>query len=321
MNALSKLYTFIFLFIALACTQINRFQGSVFPNDYTNPVKDTLKVLTWNVEHFIDEYDNPYIKNNMEDKFKTEAINKRIDLLANNLAKINADIVVLEEFESRALAMRIIKEKLGKMGYKFIVGNESPDWYMNVIVISRVPLGVTYSYGSIYTPVLGLKDSLGRIESQNNINTRMISVDAQVSPSFTLTLTGLHLKAGRYDRDVAMRKGQIQLLHAQFQRFLKEDKNTNLLVMGDLNCTPESEEFKYLLSGHQKVKFIDPLANANIFSHPSENPQRRIDHILVNPPLAKRLIANGVKIAEGLDKQELKEISDHLPVTAKFLVK
>jgi len=306
-------------FLAISCTQSLLFQGSTLPSDYAFPTKDTLSVLTWNVEHFVDEYDNPFIRNQMEDKPKE--VSKRIDLLAGMLKKINADVVVFEEFESRALAMKIAKEKLAGLGYRFFTGGESPDWYMNVVVMSKLPLGVTYSYGSIYTPVEGFKDSLGRPETQNNINARIISAEVRAKADLSFILTGVHLKAGRFKRDTIIREGQMRFLHAQSKRFLKENKNANLLLLGDFNSTPESSELKLLLNGDKAAQFIDPLANTNVFSHPSENPFWRIDHILPNKNMMKYLSPNGVKVAEGLDMKVLQEISDHLPVVAKFLIK
>ena len=316
---LHSLFILICIFALFACSQVVRFQNSSLPVGYTFPAKDTLSVLTWNVEHFVDEYDNPYIRNNMEDKPKD--VSKRIDLLADMLKKINADVVVLEEFEGRALAMRIAKEKLGNLGYRFFSGTESPDWYMNVTIMSKLPLGVSYSYGSIYTPVVDFKDSLGRNETQNNINARMVSAEVRVKENFSFILTGVHLKAGRTKRDSAMRVGQMKLLQAQSKRFLAEDKNTNLLIVGDFNSTPESGEFQYLLKGDKQIPFFDPLAGTKIFSHPAEKPFWRIDHVVPNKNMLKYLAPKGVKVAEGLDMKTLQEISDHLPVVAKFVVK
>ncbi len=306
-------------FLSLSCTKAFRFQANSLPMGYTFPQKDTLSILAWNVEHFVDEYDNPYINNNREDKPKD--VSKRIDLLADVLRRINADVVVLEEFESRALAMKIAREKLNNLGYRFFGGTESPDWYMNIVIMSKLPIGVTYSYGNIYTPVVGIKDSLGRTETQNNINTRIISSEIRINEKFSFILTGVHLKAGRTTRDSAMRVGQIKLLQAQSHRFLAEDKHTNLVIAGDFNATPESGEFQFLLKGDKKAVFIDPLAGTNIFSHPSEKPRWRIDHIIINKNMQKFLLPNGVKIAENLEMKTLQEISDHLPIVAKFIIK
>ncbi|GAB4195801.1 MAG: endonuclease/exonuclease/phosphatase family protein [Thermoflexibacter sp.] len=305
--------------LLISCTKTIRFQVNSLPTGYTFPQKDTLSILTWNVEHFVDEHDNPYISNNREDK--PREVEKRIGLLAEILKKINADVVVLEEFESRALAMRIAKDKLNSLGYRFFGGTESPDWYMNVVIMSKLPIGVVYSYGSIYTPIVDTKDSLGRLETQSNINTRIISSEILVNQKFSFILTGVHLKAGRAVRDSAMRIGQIQLLHAQSKRFLAEDKNTNLVIAGDFNATPESGEFQFLIKGDKKATFIDPLAGTNVFSHPSEKPRWRIDHIIINKNMQKYLLPDGVKVAEGLDIKTLQQISDHLPIVARFAIK
>ncbi len=309
----------ITIFIASSCTKNTNLQHDTLPVGYVFPQKDTLSILTWNVEHFVDDYDNPYIANKMEDSPKDVA--KRIDILANMLRQINADVVVFEEFESRNLAMKIAKEKLSDLGYRFFGGNESHDWYMNIVIMSKLPLGITYGYGNVYANIENFKDSLGRQETQNNVNTRMLTTEIRAKNDFKFYLTGLHLKAGRNKRDTAVRAGQMKVLQTQANRFLQIDKKANMLIVGDFNATPESWEFKQLLNGDKNVQFIDALANTNVFSHPSEKPSWRIDHMLMNKNMAKYLIPNGVKVAENLDKEKLKEVSDHLPMVAKFLLK
>jgi endonuclease/exonuclease/phosphatase family metal-dependent hydrolase len=315
---MKNIFSISILLLLFACAKTTNFRNSYLPTDYVFAKKDTLSILTWNVEHFVDANDNPYIRNEMEDKPKE--VEKRIELLANMLRKINADIVILEEFESRNLAMKIAKEKLGDLGYRFFGGNESPDWYMNIIVMSKLPLGLGYSYGNVYAPIENFKDSLGRQETQSNVNNRIFSTEVQASKNFSFYLTGVHLKAGRNKRDTAVRIGQMKLLQAQAQRFLQEDKNAKMLIVGDFNAVSESAELKVLLE-NKNVPFIDPLANTTVFSHPSTKPFWRIDHILLNPMMSKYLCKNGVTVAENLDKEQLKQISDHLPMLAKFIVK
>lgn len=323
LNTVTTIFTVFAIFIASSCTKNTNLQHDTLPVGYVFPQKDTLSVLTWNVEHFVDDYDNPYIANKMEDNPKDVA--KRIDILANMLRQINADVVVFEEFESRSLAMKIAKEKLSDLGYRFFGANESPDWYMNVVIMSKLPLGITYGYGNVYGNIENFKDSLGRQETQNNVNTRMLTTEIRAKNDFKFYLTGLHLKAGRNKKDTAVRAGQMKVLQTQANRFLQLDKNANMLIVGDFNATPESWELKLLLNSDKNnpknVQFIDALANTNMFSHPSEKPSWRIDHMLMNKNMAKYLIPNGVKVAENLDKEKLKEVSDHLPMVAKFLLK
>lgn len=294
-------------------------EGIVSPSDYKNPVGDTLKVLTWNVEHFVDKHDNPYINAKRENQSPETKIQKRIGFLVEALQKIEADIVVFQEFESQAFLQKIIKENLSEMGYRFFASSPSPNWYMNVIVMSRVPLGVIYGYGSVITPVKGSLDKNGLPETQNMINTRMWSVDVLVNDNYSFVLTGLHLKAGRRERDVSMRKGQINFLLGQFNRFIKEDKKTNILVAGDLNSISGSNELDLFTKGKGKVKFVDPLSEKKALSHPADSPERLLDYILPNTQMSKKLI--NINVVKPFDAEKMREISDHLPVLGKFLVK
>jgi endonuclease/exonuclease/phosphatase family metal-dependent hydrolase len=176
-------------------------------------------------------------------------------------------------------------------------------------------LGVIYGYGSVFTDIEGFG------ESQNNINTRMWSVDVFANENFSFVLTGLHLKAGGNEKDRATRTGQINFLKEQYQRFLKLNPKTKIALVGDLNCTPDSEEFKKILVGKKNEQFIDPIANDAIFSHPADKPSRRIDHILLNPELKKSQVPNSAQIVNSLGGEKMRSISDHLPVMMQFMVK
>ena len=77
---------------------INAFKkGIAVSKDESNTRADTIKVLSWNLEHFIDSYDNPYVENRRENTgYKME---NRVSLLVKALRNADADIVVLQEFE------------------------------------------------------------------------------------------------------------------------------------------------------------------------------------------------------------------------------
>jgi endonuclease/exonuclease/phosphatase family metal-dependent hydrolase len=174
-----------------------------------------------------------------------------------------------------------------------------------------------------FTPVNGQSDRDGNSpEIQNLVNNRMWSVDVLVNPGFSFMLTGVHLKAGRSDRDIAMRKGQIEFLKGQFERFTKEYKKTPIMVLGDFNCTPESDEFGLLMSGKKNQRLIDPIADPMVFSHPADNPRWRIDHILVNKEMEKLLVPGSVKVLGDLfEKESMRKASDHLPLIAEISIK
>ena len=146
------------------------------------------------------------------------------------------------------------------------------------------------------------------------------SVDVLVNDDYSFLLTGVHLKAGRGSRNVAMRLSQLQFLQGQHERFLKENPDRNILMVGDFNATPDSEEVQFLLGESSTPKFVDNL-NDSIFSHPADAPKWRIDHILPNTNMQTELIPNSLQVKYFFDKETQRKLADHLPLVAEFVTK
>lgn len=287
----------------------------VIPAGYTYPTEDEFSVLSWNVEHFIDLYDDPYIKNNREDNPDSTMLH-RISPFLSALRIADADIVVLQEFESAKFLQQLASDSLSDMGYLYFADAPSHTWYMNVVIMSRFPLGVLSTYGNVTTPVVDYLNEKGEQETQHRINTRMWSMDVFPSIEYHFQVTGLHLKAGRGERNIGMRLGQINFLKSQFARRMSDNPNSNLLIVGDLNATPESEEIITLLDkGPNGNKFVDPLAPTTL-THPSDSVTRRLDYILPNVNMRNELLEVQVKYFFSPDTMRI--ISDHLPVMARF---
>ncbi|MDX1970893.1 MAG: endonuclease/exonuclease/phosphatase family protein [Candidatus Sumerlaeia bacterium] len=290
--------------------------GKVLPNSYTTRT-EPIRLLSWNVEHFVDEYDDPYIENDREDE-PDAAMVERTVLLAKALRTINADIVVLQEFESENFARQIAEKYLEDLNYEYFSASESPTWYMNVVVMSRIPLGVHYSYKNVFTPVVGQTNEDGTPAQQSNINTRMWAVDVIPNEEYVFTLTGVHLKAGGGDRNAAMRTGQYDFLKGQFQRFLNERPEANLLMVGDFNSYPESPELAGFLAPSGRVKLINPTAGKEFLTHPAEEPSRQLDYIIFNNNMAPEITPESVQIAPGVSREDMIKIADHLPLVVEF---
>jgi endonuclease/exonuclease/phosphatase family metal-dependent hydrolase len=332
-KSLNVLIIVLAIFIVLSCSTTrnikevgspNQTEGSIdysnvqiTPVDYQYNSKETFKLLSWNVEHFVDDFDDPYIENARENNPEPEMGNK-VTYLAEALRSQDADIVLLQEFESTKLLRQFAEDHLAGMGYKYFASAPSDNWYMNVVVMSKFPLGILYSYGNVTTPVIDYKDENGLPESQNNLNTRMWSLEIYPAEDYNFILTGLHLKAGRGDRNEAMRIGQINFLKHQFSRFLKMNPSQNLLVAGDLNSTLGSNEIKALQQGtNTSDTFYDPLPE-NILSHPANDPSRRLDYILFNGNMQNEYLSGSAQIPLVFDPEKMRVISDHLPLISTF---
>jgi endonuclease/exonuclease/phosphatase family metal-dependent hydrolase len=76
----------------------------------------------------------------------------------------------------------------------------------------------------------------------------------------------------------------------------------HVIVMGDLNCQPESPEMRYLLNA---TDLCEPCHGLKTF--PSWRPARTIDHILTSPSL----YVHDVHVLQHL-------LSDHLPLAMEI---
>lgn len=291
-------------------------RAGIKPAGYEYANAKRLSIISWNVEHFVDEHDDPYIENDRENNSK-HMLEKRADFVSA-LKTANADIVVLQEFESAKLLKDIASNELAGLGYQFFADAPSPTWYMNVVVMSKVPLGVMYSYGNVHTPLVNWLDEHGNHASQNSLNTRTWAIDVYPSDDYSFVLSAVHLKAGRSERDVAMRLGQIDMLKAQFERFLVEDPNRNILMVGDFNSLPNSKEMQALLQGTSLGNtFTDPL-ESNQFTHPAHTPTRRLDYAIMNGNMLAEMVENSAKPVTFFDAAKQDALADHLPVMIEF---
>ncbi len=321
-------YLLIFAFVLGACStsdhltqtapDITKWESIAVPTWYDASAHDTISVITWNIEHFVDEYDSPYIDNARENE-PPENMDVRRELFADAIKKMDADIVVLQEVESAAYMQVFAENHFPELDYRYFTGHESNDWYMNVVVMSRIPLGMLYSYANPDSYILGEQDDEGRTERQNFTNNRMLSVDVIVNPQYSFLLTGLHLKAGRGARNENWRIGQIDLLRDHFQYLADIHPGMRFLVAGDLNILPGDREFLHLLGDDDSPQFVDPLADVDSFTHTADDPVRQLDHLLSNRRMTEDLVPGSVKVLMPFDSEIMRTISDHLPVIARFV--
>lgn len=328
MNRLRNSFLAIFVLFFASCStsdhltqtapDVAAWESIAVPTWYDASAHDTISVVTWNIEHFVDEYDSPYIDNARENN-PPENMDERRELLADAIKQMDADIIVLQEAESAAYMQALAEAHFPELNYRYFTSRESNDWYMNVVVMSRIPLGLLYSYANPDSYILGEEDDNGLTERQNFTNNRMLSVDVIVNPQYSFLLTGLHLKAGRGDRNENWRIGQIDLLKDHFQYLTAIHPEKRILIAGDLNILPGDREFLHLLGNGESPQFIDPLAGVDSFTHTSDEPERQLDHILPNRQMNEDLVPGSAEVLMPFDPETMRTISDHLPVIARFV--
>ncbi|MEM1116735.1 MAG: endonuclease/exonuclease/phosphatase family protein [Bacteroidota bacterium] len=293
----------------------------LFP-DYAYPPGDTVRVATYNLEHFVDLHDSPYIDARRESAPDPEAVREKHRLFAEALRVLDADVVSLQEVEGEGLIRALVDSLAPDLGYRFVASADDADWYMNVVVLSRLPLGPLTTFADAVTPIPGQTDDAGRPEATDLANHRLVAVDVYARPGYTLTVAAAHLKAGRSDRDEAWRTGQANLLHAWLGQRFRAPEAANVVLAGDLNAVPGSPSFAALLNAdgaRGPVRLGDPLPADGAFSHPADDPQRRLDHVLVSAGAAPEMVAGSAAVVVPIPEAE--RLSDHLPVVVDLVAR
>ncbi|MDH5257373.1 MAG: endonuclease/exonuclease/phosphatase family protein [Gammaproteobacteria bacterium] len=103
----------------------------------------------------------------------------------------------------------------------------------------------------------------------------------------------LHLALGRKARMI-----QINYISELVREY------EHVVVMGDMNCQPSSEEFQWLINN---AGLTAPACGLNTF--PSWKPTRKLDHILVSPSL----VVENVSVVDVA-------CSDHLPISMDIVI-
>jgi len=292
--------------------------------DYAYPSGDTVRVATFNLEHFVDAFDDPYVSASRESEPDPATVAEKHRLFAEALRALDADVLSLQEVEGEGLLRALVDSLVPDLGYRFIASADDADWYQNVVVLSRLPLGPLTTFADAVTPLPGQRDDAGRPAATDLINHRLFVVDVYARPDYAFSLVAAHLKAGRSDRDAAWRTGQAALLHAWLgQRFSDDAGDANVLIAGDLNALPDGPSFEALLNAsgaRGPVRFSDPLAGTAAFSHPADAPARRIDHVLVSAGIQPEMVPGSARVVVPIAPNP-ERLSDHLPVVLDLVAR
>ncbi len=309
---MKKLLVYLLLPFGLWAQQSPFNQAAVFPEKHNYQTGDTLRIMSWNVEHLIDHLDDPYVNNKRENEGKVEP--EKMQLLTKALKLASADVVVFQEAESANAIEALQDSFFPDLGYRYFADARSRNWYQNVVIMSKLPLGKITSYGNVHTPVEFEKEGEKIYQTQNYINTRLWTCELLVNENYGLYFSGAHLKAGGGDRNRSMRLGQIAYWQMEMERLLKADPQANVMLLGDLNSYRDGLEIAALLDYEiAQVKMIDPLDPA-VNTHPADQPKKRLDYILYNQNLAGEVISGSTKVFKPFSPEEMRKISDHLPL-------
>jgi len=270
--------------------------------------KDQLVVASYNVLNLFDDVDDPY----HADETTAAKPREQLEHLAESIRGLDADVLALQEVETRGYLQRFVDVFLPEMGYEHIVHYEGNDLRgIDVCLLSRVPVGPVQSHRHMRFP--------GAEGQPRAMSRDLLSVTLQPPGKKPIEVWVFHLKSNSGGRELAepIRLAEVYFVRNMLDKRLAADPSAQLLLMGDFNDTWESATMKTLV-GTGPAALTLPLSEPKIKSLITYNKgehRSMIDFILCSPAMAKRYVAGSYRSIPGtVDTTG----SDHNPVVAWF---
>lgn len=293
-----------------------------------------IRVATYNIENLFDDKDDPALTGRNEDIDDTKPV-AQCEAVAQTIRRIDADVLAVEEVESRDALIAFRDAYLSDMGYDYVVSLDAGDERgIEQAVLSRYPIvdqrqWVRMPLGGVHPARYGNQENW--YAGQDIVFHRSpLLVEVEVPGSVTggeaykLTLLAVHYKSGGpsdYWREAEAR-GTVQVIG----ELMTDEPDRNLVVLGDFNATPDAESVQ-ILGRAGLTDVIGGRAGPEWTSHASG---RRIDHLLANKQAMGEILPDSAFIlgttvgVEGMDWRDAAQLpgyaSDHYPVVVDVKV-
>lgn len=254
-----------------------------------------VRVATWNVHDLFDAYDR-IVPPGDEDLVPPEGdVEARIARIAAVLARVDADVWVLQEVETRALLERLAVAA-GYPVARLVDGNDPRG--VDVALLSRFPVTAYASHAGELAPDGRLLWPRDCVEARLDAGGR------------ALVVVGTHLSSAISD-DGTRRAWQAARLREIADAAAAEDPAALVLAGGDLNDVPASDALAPLLADGA---WRDPVA-PDAVTWARDGAAARLDYLLVPAPA-------GALLAAAVDASaDVEAASDHRPVVVDLLVR
>ena len=267
-----------------------------------------LVIGAYNVLNLFDDHDDPY----RNDEVTPAKPRPELESLARSIRELNADVLAVEEVESRDYLDRFVNVFLADMGYEHIVLFEGNDMRgIDVGLISRVPIGAVRSHRHVTFP--------GHSGGTSRFNRDVLVVTVEPPDAEPLDVWVLHLKSNSGGREAAepIRLAEARELRRLLDAELAENPDARLLVMGDFNDTPESATLSTIVGAQSGALWSvhADLADPKTLTYNEGEFRSMIDFILCSPAMARQYVKGSVRVPQGsIDATG----SDHNPISATF---
>jgi endonuclease/exonuclease/phosphatase family metal-dependent hydrolase len=272
--------------------------------------KSEITVATFNILNLFDDVDDPYRNDD------TTRAKPRLQLaqVADAMHELDADVLALQEVESRGYLERFVEVFLADMGYEHVVHYEGNDHRgIDVCLLSRLPIGPVTSLRHVT-----FDDGKGH---RRGFCRDVLQVTVEPAGGKRFEVWVLHLKSNYDGRAYAepIRVGEAKEIRRMLDERLRADGGARILVCGDFNDTWSSETVQTIVgTGTHAMKcFAEELPEDQRITYNREPYRSMIDFILLSPGLASRYVKGSYGIVDGsVDILG----SDHNPVLVRLRV-
>ncbi len=292
-----------------------------------------IRLATYNVENLFDDIDDPDLSGRNEDIDDAKP-QTQLEGLSEAIHALDADILVVEELESKAVLTWFRDTYLSDMGYTSLASVDAGDARgIEQGVLSRYPIVSVTNWphkplGGTHPEKWGNSDNWHAgepIEFHRSPLRVVVEIPSGDARPYRLTLFAVHEKSGRYGdywREAESR-GLVEIL----KQTLEADPDANIAVLGDFNAQIDDESVRTLLdAGLTDVFAGQDLTTSATKTHESG---RRIDLILVNDNLKAEVVPESAfvlgtpALPEGMDWRDPWRpegyASDHFPVAVDII--
>ena len=270
-----------------------------------------LVIAAYNMLNLFDDHDDPY----RNDEITPAKPRKEMERLAESIRQLNADVIAVEEVESRDYLERFVNVFLPEMGYQHVVLFEGNDTRgIDVGLISRIPVGTVESNRHVTFP--GLDGSPRRF----NRDVLEVTLLPEGAPPLEVWVVHLKSNAGGREEAEPIRIPEAQQVRRMLDEEFAEDPDARILVMGDFNDLWDSETMKTIVGSSEGAMFSagSELQDPGIVSFNTGEFRSVIDFMLCSPAMARQFVKGSFRIPQGSIETTG---SDHNPISATFRVK
>ena len=290
-----------------------------------NPSIDTFTMVTYNIGYLSGMTNNKAVDRSQ--KLYDDNLNQAIGLFKN----LNPDFIAFQEIDfdaDRSFNINQMNKLAEQLSFEYSA--KAVNWDKRYVPFPYWP--ISQQFGKVVSGQAILSqfnfesnEIVTLVKPEGNpfyYNAFYLDRLAQVSKikvnNKELIIINVHLEAFHPNT----REIQIKTVLNLFDNYAK---NHPVILCGDFNSTPPGatnpwqtdQVIQTMLNHTGIVMAIDLDANnadeSGFYTFNSENPDRRIDYFFYNP--------DRVFVVEGRTVTEAKQISDHLPVWMKFVLK